>query len=64
MFRRTPAAAPTRQLAAAERHDAPWVAARHEQLEADVKRTWGEDPVCLSETKGTREVHGEGEAVN
>ncbi len=41
-----------------ERHYAPWVRARQEQLEADVKRTWGEDPILFSETKGTSEVHG------
>ena len=40
-----------------ERHYSPWVRARQEQLEADVKRTWGEDPILFSETKGTLEVH-------
>ena len=39
-----------------ERHYSPWVRARQEQLEADVKRTWGEDPILFSETKGTSEV--------
>jgi len=47
-----------------ERHYAPWVRARQEQLEADVKRTWSQDAVALRETKGTPEVHGKVEAVN
>ena len=41
-----------------ERHYAPWVRSRQEQLEADLQRVWSQDPVVLSETKGTREVHG------
>jgi integrase len=47
-----------------EKHYSPWVKARQEQLEQDVKRSWGEDPVVLLETKGTPEVHGVREAVN
>ncbi len=47
-----------------EKHYSPWVRARQEQLEADVRRTWGEDPLVLSETKGTPEVHVRPEAVN
>ncbi len=47
-----------------ERHYAPWVRARQEQAEADVRRAWGEDPVVLLETKGTPEVHGKREVVN
>ncbi len=42
-----------------DHHYSPWVRARQEQLEADVKRTWGEDPILFSETKGTREVHNQ-----
>jgi site-specific recombinase XerD len=41
-----------------EKHYSPWVAARQEQLESDVRRTWGTDLVALAETKGTPEVHG------
>lgn len=41
-----------------EKHYSPWVLARQEQLEADVKRTWDRDPVALAQTKGTPEVHG------
>ena len=47
-----------------ERYYSPWVRARQEQLEADVRRTWGEDPLMLSETKGTPEVHERVETVN
>ncbi len=47
-----------------ERHYSPWVSSRQEQLEADVRRTWAADPICLSETKGTHEVHGKIERVN
>jgi integrase/recombinase XerD len=48
----------------AEKHYSPWVHARQQQLEADVRRTWGEDPVLPSQTKGTLQVHGKREAVN
>jgi integrase len=47
-----------------ERHYAPWVKARQEQLEADVQRSWAEDPLYLAETKGTREVRGGKEVSN
>jgi len=47
-----------------ERHYAPWVRARQQQLEADVRRTWRQDAVALREMKGTPEVHGKAEAVN
>jgi integrase len=47
-----------------EKHYSPWVLARQEQLEADVKRTWDRDPVALAQTKGTQEVHGIQEVVN
>jgi integrase len=30
-----------------EKHYSPWVRARQEQLEADIRRTW-EPPECLS----------------
>ncbi len=47
-----------------EKHYSPWVRARQEQLEADVRRTWGEDPLMLSQAKGTPEVHERPKAVN
>jgi integrase/recombinase XerD len=47
-----------------ERHYAPWVRERQEQAEADVKRTWAQDPIALLESKGTPEVHGKRAALN
>ena len=47
-----------------ERHYTPWVRARQEQAEADVRGAWAQDPVALLETKGTPEVHGNSAAVN
>ena len=47
-----------------ERHYAPWVSSRQEQLEADVRRAWLADPVVFGETKGTQEVHGKRQVVN
>jgi integrase/recombinase XerD len=41
-----------------ERHYSPWVAARQEQLEGDVRRTWGTDLVALAKMRGTPQVHG------
>jgi len=47
-----------------ERHYNPWNRARQEQAEADVSRSWANDPLVLVETKGTLQVHGKAEAVN
>jgi integrase/recombinase XerD len=47
-----------------EKHYTPWVKARQEQLESDVRRTWNTDLVALAETKGTPEVHGGSERPN
>lgn len=47
-----------------ERHYSPWVRARQEQLEQDLKRVWEQDPVALLETKGTQQVRGKGDVVN
>ena len=44
-----------------ERHYAPWVRSRQEQLEADVRRTW---KAVANETKGTSEVHETGGLAN
>jgi integrase/recombinase XerD len=41
-----------------ERHYSPWVRARQEQLEQDLKRVWEQDPIALMVTKGTPRVHG------
>jgi integrase len=53
-----------RSIKVTERHYAPWVRARQEQLEADVRRTCGEDQLAFRETKGTPEVHGKREVLN
>lgn len=47
-----------------ERHYSPWIRERQEQAEADVKRTWTHDPIALLESKGTQEVHRNGQAPN
>jgi len=47
-----------------EKHYAPWVRARQEQLEADVKATWGRNPLVLAGMKGTPKVHGKNDVVN
>jgi integrase/recombinase XerD len=47
-----------------EKHYAPWVKSRQEQLEADVKRSWETDPTVPVETKGTLRVHANTKAVN
>ncbi len=41
-----------------ERHYAPWVRARQQELEASVRLAWAQDPIVGAETKGTSEVHG------
>jgi site-specific recombinase XerD len=53
-----------RSIKVTERHDAPWVSARQEQLEADIKQSWSADPVAFAETKGTSEVHEKQQRVN
>jgi hypothetical protein len=51
-----------------ERHYAPWVRARQEQLEEDVSRVWSRDPLVLlegeSQTKGTRKLREKSAAVH
>jgi integrase len=47
-----------RSVNVTEKHYAPWVSARQEQLEGDVRRTWETDLLIATETKGTPEVHG------
>jgi integrase/recombinase XerD len=47
-----------------ERHYSPWVLARQEQLEQDLRLAWSEDPVALMQTKGTPEVHGRPRRIN
>jgi hypothetical protein len=47
-----------------EKHYAPWVRERQEQAEANVRRTWAQDPVALVESKATPEVQGKRAALN
>ena len=47
-----------------EKHYAPWVRSRQEQLEADLESAWKRDPLVILETKGTPEVHGKTGRVN
>jgi integrase/recombinase XerD len=51
-----------------ERHYAPWVRARQEQLEEDVSRVWSCDPLVLVEgelqTKGTPKLREQSTPVN
>lgn len=47
-----------------ERHYAPWVRARQEQLESNLKRAWSQDPVALMIKKGTNQVHGKYKRIN
>jgi len=51
-----------------ERHYAPWVRSRQEQLEADLQRAWSQDPLVLmgfaQPEKGTKKVHEKRERPN
>ena len=47
-----------------EKHYAPWVRSRQEQLEADLVSAWSKDPLILLEAQGTPEVHEKPERVN
>jgi integrase/recombinase XerD len=47
-----------------EKHYNPWNRARQEQAEADVTRSWTNDPLVLLETKSTSEVRGNTATVN
>ena len=47
-----------------EKHYAPWVRARQEQLEADVRRSWGEDPVAPTCATGPKPTYTVTQVVN
>jgi hypothetical protein len=51
-----------------ERHYAPWVRSRQEQLEADLQRAWSQEPVALmaivAPEKDTKKVHAKEERPN
>lgn len=47
-----------------EKHYAPWVRSRQDQLEADLANAWSRDPFLVLQTKGTRDVHGKARRIN
>jgi hypothetical protein len=47
-----------------ERHYAPWTRSRQEQIEADLKTAWSNDPVVLTDGKGTPELQGKTGQIN
>jgi integrase len=47
-----------------ERYCAPWTRSRQEQIEADLKAAWSNDPVVLTDWKGARELQGKTRQVN
>ena len=47
-----------------ERHYAPWTRSRQEQIEADLKTAWSNDPVVLTDGKGTPEMQGKTGQIN
>ncbi|MGH9743531.1 MAG: tyrosine-type recombinase/integrase, partial [Candidatus Acidiferrum sp.] len=47
-----------------ERHYAPWTRWRQEQIEADLKAAWSNDPVVLTDGQGTPELQGKTGQVN
>ncbi len=47
-----------------EKHYAPWVRSRQEQVEVDLERAWGRDPLLLLHTNHTRDTRGESERPN
>ncbi|HEV2304370.1 MAG TPA: tyrosine-type recombinase/integrase [Candidatus Acidoferrales bacterium] len=51
-------------LRVTEKHYAPWVHARQEQLEADVRRAHASDPLVLMQSNHTRDTRGESERPN
>jgi len=53
-----------KSLRVTEKHYAPWVLERQEQLEAELARAWASDPIAISEGKVTRRLRGESGVVN
>jgi|SRR5205809_1192064 len=47
-----------------ERHYAPWTRSRQEQIEADLKAAWSNDPVVLTDGKGTPELQRKMSRIN
>jgi integrase/recombinase XerD len=53
-----------RSIRITERHYAPWTRSRQEQIEADLKAAWSNDPVVLTDGKGTPELQGKTGQIN
>jgi len=53
-----------RSIKVTERHYAPWIRARQEQLEADVRRVWDEHPELFPETNHTYNTREKAGRVN
>jgi integrase/recombinase XerD len=47
-----------------ERHYAPWTRSRQEQIEADLKAAWSNDPVVLTDGKGSPETYEKMDKIN
>src|SRR5258708_33105173 len=47
-----------------ERHYAPWTRSLQEQIEADLKAAWSNDPLVLTDGKGTAELQGKTGQIN
>jgi integrase/recombinase XerD len=47
-----------------EKHYAPWVRARQDQLEADLTKAWSRDAFLISQTQGTPQVHAKPRRIN
>jgi integrase/recombinase XerD len=47
-----------------DKHYNAWILERQQQAEANVRRTWTQDPIALLEASGTHEVHQNRRAVN
>jgi hypothetical protein len=47
-----------------ERHCAPWTRSRQKQIEAELKAAWSNDPVVLTDGKGTPEMQGKPGQIN
>jgi len=47
-----------------ERHYAPWTRSRQEQIEADLKAVWSNDPLVLTDGKGAPELEGKAGQIN
>ena len=47
-----------------EKYYAAWTGSRQRQVEADLQRAWEQDPIVILESKVTRRLRGNIEAVN